>query len=691
MHASSASLRAALAKLTELLGSMRFAVSLLVFICIASLIGTVVPQNQALVVYVDLFGPFWVTVFDTFAIGRVYNSAWFLGIMAFLVVSTTLCLVRNTPKMLRAARTFREHVRGDSLRNMPHHVETTLPLTPDAALARAQSLLKRQGYAARVRVDGDCRLLAAKKGSGNRLGYVFAHTAIVAICVGGLLDSELPVRLQVWFAGKAPLTENMLISQVPPSGRLPISNPSFRANLLIPEGSRSSSAIVPVGDGVLVQPLPFSLKLKQFLVEYYSTGMPSSFKSEVEVTDPATGETFARTIEVNEPLRYKGVTVYQSSFDDGGSRLMLSAYPLRGGQAHAFALEGEVGRSVELSLGGAADTVLFSRLRPINVENLASREPPQPKPLIDHVASVTGSAVLAKNDNLVNVGPNIEYRLTGSDGQSREFVNYMRPMLLDGDLVFLAGVRDSPAQPYRYLRIPADANQSVKQFMVLRAALTDTDLLNQAAHRFAQNNATERLSSALLQRAALGALETFASGGFEALVARAPRDQHEKIMAFAVPMIQRSLAHVLDLAREREGLPPIDPIGPEAAATQRWLQLALLTLANLPTYDAPVFLQLETFEHVQASVFQVTRTPGKPVVYLGCLFLVLGIFAMFYIHDRRVWVWIRPDGEHAGQIRMLTAMTSQRRTLDFEHAFARLKTDVQRLGESPDNLTGNRG
>jgi len=93
-------------RVVELLGSMRFAVSLLVFICLASVIGTLVPQNQPPTVYVDLFGSFWVAVFDRFAIGRVYNSAWFLGVMAFLVTSTTLCLTRNTPKMLRAARSF---------------------------------------------------------------------------------------------------------------------------------------------------------------------------------------------------------------------------------------------------------------------------------------------------------------------------------------------------------------------------------------------------------------------------------------------------------------------------------------------------------------------------------------------------------------------------------------------------------
>jgi cytochrome c biogenesis protein len=48
---------------------------------------------------------------------------------------------------------------------------------------------------------------------------------------------------------------------------------------------------------------------------------------------------------------------------------------------------------------------------------------------------------------------------------------------------------------------------------------------------------------------------------------------------------------------------------------------------------------------VKASVLQVTRSPGKKVVYLGCLLLVLGIFSMFYIRERRIWVWVRAGGE----------------------------------------------
>lgn len=659
---------------------MRFAVSLLMFICVASLIGTVLQQNQAANSYIDKFGPFWFSVFDKFSVWHIYNSWWFLLIMTFLVVSTSICVLRNSPKMLRDARSFREYVRGSSLRSFHHRVETTSAASPSESLSALQQWLSSEGYKFKLREDGDSVMLAAKKGSANRLGYIFAHTAIVVICIGGLLDSELPVRLQVWLGGKVPITENMLISQVPDSGRLSAGNPSFRANLLIPEGSQSSSGVVSVDEGVLVQPLPFTLKLNKFLVDYYSTGMPSSFKSEVEVTDPQTGKSFSQTIEVNEPLRFKGVTVYQSSFDDGGSKLQLVGYPLVGARNQSFDINGVVGKSTEIAIQDSGQqvplTIDFSGLRVINVENLSGDVPPQPKEMMDHVASVTGSAAGAKNENMKNVGPSVQYRIVGSDGQAHEYTNYMLPLVLDGSLVFLAGVRETASQPYRYIRIPADSQGTMDEFMELRAALADPALVSQAAQRFAQKNASQEMQQPLLQKAAVGALETFSKAGFNGIIEKVPEQDREKVLGFAVPMIQLSLLELHDIVRAQTGKPLLDRTGAAGEEADKWLQMSLLALANLPDYPAPVFMALKGFEQIEASVFQVARSPGKNTVYLGCLFLLIGIFSMFYIRDRRIWVWIRPAGQGSD---LLAAMTSQRRTLDFNHEFDRFKEAFKRL------------
>jgi len=659
----------------ELLGSMRFAISLLVFICVASLIGTVLPQNQAANTYVDQFGPFWFAVFDRFSIWHIYNSWWFLLIMGFLVVSTSLCVLRNAPKMIRDARSFREYVRGSSLRAFHHRVELRAGDDVGQASRKVGALLREQGFRYRIREDGDSLMVAAKKGGANRLGYIFAHVAIVVICLGGLLDSELPVRLQVWLLDKHPITDNMLIADVPESGRLPARNPSFRANMLVPDGKQSSMGIVSSGQGVLLQPLPFSLKLERFYVDYYDTGMPSDFRSDVEVTDLATGERFERTIRVNEPLRYKGVTVYQSSFDDGGSALRLRAWPLDGKGAPAD-VAGTVGQEISLGSGAAAFKVDFTGLRVINVENMGDGALPQPSGVAGHVAAVTGSAARPRNDGLRNVGPSVQYRVIGADGQAHEFNNYMLPVEVDGFPVFLMGMRRDASEAYRYLRIPVDAQGTMGEFMRLRRALADPALREEAARHFAERNAPEGEQRELLFQAARGALQTFSERGFNGILESAPEAEREKILNFAVPMIQLSLTELRDAVRRRAGEPPVDYQGAGGEREVQWMRLAVLGLTSLPDYPAPVALQLSGFDQVQASVFQVARSPGKTTVYLGCILLVIGVFSMFYIRERRVWVWIRPE---AGGSELLAAMTSQRRTLDFDHEFQRLKGALQRL------------
>src|SRR3546814_11943677 len=89
--------------------------------------------------------------------------------MAFLVVSTAICLVRNAPKMMRDAQSFREYVRASSLRSFHHRVEAKSPAAPAQSLVQMQQWLTSQGDKFKVRQEGDSSMLAAKKGSAKRL------------------------------------------------------------------------------------------------------------------------------------------------------------------------------------------------------------------------------------------------------------------------------------------------------------------------------------------------------------------------------------------------------------------------------------------------------------------------------------------------------------------------------------------
>ena len=121
----------------ELLSSMRFAIALLTVICIASVIGTVLKQHEPINNYINQFGPFWAELFGSIQLYSVYSAWWFLLILAFLVVSTSLCIVRNTPKILKDLKSYKENLHLQSLKAFGHRAEAELAQSPEAA---AQSM-----------------------------------------------------------------------------------------------------------------------------------------------------------------------------------------------------------------------------------------------------------------------------------------------------------------------------------------------------------------------------------------------------------------------------------------------------------------------------------------------------------------------------------------------------------------------
>jgi cytochrome c biogenesis protein len=90
-----------------------------------------------------------------------------------------------------------------------------------------------------------------------------------------------------------------------------------------------------------------------------------------------------------------------------------------------------------------------------------------------------------------------------------------------------------------------------------------------------------------------------------------------------------------------------------------------------------VTFELKDFEHIQASVFQVARAPGQNIVYLGCLLLILGVFAMLYVRERRIWVWLAPVAEGRSQANM--ALSSNRKTMESDQEFEVLKKQLLKV------------
>ena len=686
-------------RVVELVSSMRFSISLLTVICISSVIGTVLKQAEPVTNYVNQFGPFWAQVFLAIKLNAVYSAWWFLLILAFLVISTSLCIARNAPKILVDLKSLKENMREQSLMAFHHRAEAALGEAPEAGARRIGQMLAKAGWKVKLQ-QREARgwMVAARAGGANKIGYLAAHSAIVLVCIGGLLDGDLVVRAQMWLGDKQPFAGGGMVSEVPAKHRLPVTNPTFRGNLLVAEGTQSSTAVLNQSDGILLQELPFSIELKKFIVEYYSTGMPKLFASEIVIHDTETGEKIPARVEVNHPARHRGIEIYQSSFDDGGSSVKLKSIAMDG-TPKTFEVEGAIGGSTEITRGqdAAADkmTLEYTGLRVINVENMAGESANgvdvRKVDLRASLESRLGAAnKTVTKKTLRNVGPSITYKLRDAAGQAHEFHNYMLPVELgEGVAVFLLGMRDTPAESFRYLRVPADEKGEMTGFFRLRGALNDAALREQAVRTYARQ-ATDASRPELAEQLAVStsrALALFAGveakpggpqGGLQALSAfiegNVPEAERPRAGEVLVRILNGALFELEQASRTRTGLTPMA----RDDRTQAYMTQAVLALSDAYAYPAPVSFQLQDFKQVQASVFQVTRSPGRLIVYLGCALLILGIFAMLYVRERRVWVWLSPrgDGAHA---RM--ALSSNRKLLDVDREFNRLRERL--LGAKP--------
>ncbi|MFZ5527325.1 MAG: cytochrome c biogenesis protein ResB [Pseudomonadota bacterium] len=723
--------RSARADALELLASMRFAIALLTVICIASAIGTVLQQGQPLVNYVDAFGPYWADVFGALGLFNIYSSGWFLVILAFLVISTSLCIARNVPKILADLRTFKENVRVKALDAFHHKAHGSADGAPAEVRDRVLATLAALGWqvkaqerlgaasassGASVGVAGAAgeagTMIAARRGTANKLGYIAAHSAIVLVCLGGLFDGEMVTKTQAWWQDLVPFKGN----NPGPKNSLGVDNPAYRAQLFVPEGARSGSAVLNLPQGMLLQPLPFEVELRKFIVEYYDTGMPKRFASEIVVHDARDKSMHAATVEVNKPFVYDGVTIFQSSFEDGGSTVELKPHALYGQRVQ----EGDVFKGM---VGGDAITVPralsprealsveITGLRPVNVEDLAQADGATQA---EDTPKAGGGSTDARGVNfqelgrqlgsdhksaadrrLTNIGPSVTYKLRDAAGQAREYQNYMLPVHIGGQPLFLLGVRSAPSEPFRFLRVPADDQMQLTGWLRLREALADAGMRQQAVQRFSTRGADGQPGELVAQLAlssqrvlelyagvhnvvdpaqADGAPQAAPTAGFQALTdfieKAVPEAERERASATLIRILNGTLFELLNVAREHDGLKPLSPDEPSTGA---FMTQAVLSLSDANAYPAPFILLPSAFEQRQASVFQVTRTPGRNVVYLGCILLIVGVFAMLYVRERRVWVWVRADEAQPGRTALTLALSSTRQTLDTDHEFERLR------------------
>ncbi len=295
--------------LWEQLTSIKLAIGLIVVIVVLSIIGTLIPQGKDPLFYLTSYGEAGTNIIRALLLDKLYHSWYFVSLLVLLAINTGACAIKRFRVSWELIRKPIESRTAEEIAQLPTQAKL------DARLFDAlEDLLKRWRY--RVRREGT--QLVAYKNLWGRLGIDILHVSLIIILIGGIVGGLLGFE-------------------------------SFQV------AHQGETFAVPQGN--------FQVRVDELRVEHYpDSGQVKDWYTTLTVIDNGR-EVLTKTIEVNEPLTYKGISLYQASFGSdwlGGAELTFRVERVREGTGEPIGeFTAKVGTTFPLADGRMAKVVAF--------------------------------------------------------------------------------------------------------------------------------------------------------------------------------------------------------------------------------------------------------------------------------------------------------------------------------------------
>lgn len=280
--------------LVPVLADLRLAIVLLLAIALFSISGTVIEQGQSLEFYQAnypeepaLFGFLTWKVLVTLGLDHVYATWWFLSLLILFGTSLTACTFMRQLPALKAARSWKFYKKPRQFGKLA--LSTTLD--PDQKSSLLKALEKN-----RYKVFEEDQSIYARKGITGRIGPIIVHASMILILLGSIWGS---------------LTGFMAQEMIPSGTTAKVSN-------IVKSGPWSGAQI----------PKDWAVQVNRFWIDYTPEGQIDQFYSDLSIVDEDKNELDRQTIHVNQPLKHKGVTLYQADWSIAGVRVQLNNSPV---------------------------------------------------------------------------------------------------------------------------------------------------------------------------------------------------------------------------------------------------------------------------------------------------------------------------------------------------------------------------
>lgn len=265
--------------------SMKTAIVLLLVLAAASIAGTVIPQNEPPEFYINKFGAQKYALMQRLALTDVYHSTWFSVLLLLVGINLAVCSLNRFGMAWR--RTFKPEVGStpQTIKAMGRWEKLACRCGPQDAASKAGHTLKSRGYRVSRADSGGSISLHAVKGRIGIWGPYLVHLSILVVFAGAIYGSSF----------------------------------GFHGFTAITEGEDTSTCVLEQGHQT--KDLGFAVRLHNFTIQYKTrrsaegrlTRAVTGYKSDLEIIDGGKS-VLRREIDVNNPLSYKGVSFFQSSY-----------------------------------------------------------------------------------------------------------------------------------------------------------------------------------------------------------------------------------------------------------------------------------------------------------------------------------------------------------------------------------------
>ncbi len=281
-------------ELLPFLGDLRLAIALLLAIAVFSISGTVIEQGQSPAFYQSnypespaLFGFLTWKVIQVVGLDHVYRTWWFLALLVLFGSSLTACTFTHQFPALTAARRWKFYKTPRQFEKLALSAQVD-----EANLNQLEELLQKRRYL----VFREGNTLYARKGLMGKIGPILVHASMLIILAGSILGAMTGFMAQ----------------EIIPSGE------TFQVQNIIDAGPFSMSQV----------PKDWAVHVNRFWIDYQPDGTIDQFYSDLSVIDSEGQERDRQTIHVNKPLRYRGVTMYQTDWGVAAVQVQLNNSPI---------------------------------------------------------------------------------------------------------------------------------------------------------------------------------------------------------------------------------------------------------------------------------------------------------------------------------------------------------------------------